>query len=308
MIFFFPSACDFSKTTCCSLKFCYELLFFFPSILFLDNLSQRKHLRALRKLLSPDPTCIRNHPAQDLGRRRGPSVELGLHLAWPVGLSLKCPRLPVALGSLCTPPGQGLCFSRFLRPKARPGAAQRSPPVRLRGLRPVCRSPVCPRRGRAGPGGRAPLPGPAPIPGAHPPGPRARAPLTSSRRRGCSCRHQLLPSLRRWAGRRQQHPPPAPQLPRRHLQPHGNRRREKEGVGERETPGQGPVPALPAASGTRARSHGPRKAGRAAAATAGTRPGAPRSAPPRAAPQVAAVPGGLRAHRPGGAGTSDTSP
>lgn len=222
-------------------------------------------------------------------------MELRLHLARTAGLSLKCPRLPVARGSLRNPPGQGLCFSRFLHPKARLGDAQRSPPVRPRGLRPVRRSPVYPQHGRAGPGRSAARPGPAPILGAHPPAPRARAPLTSSRRRGCSCCHQLLPSLRRWAGRRQQHPPPAPQLLRRHLQPHGNRRRGEEGVGGRETPSQGPVPALPAASGTRARSHGPRKAGRAAAATAGTRPGAPRSAPPRAAPQVAAAPGGHRA-------------
>lgn len=33
------------------------------------------------------------------------------------------------------------------------------------------------------------------------------------------------------------------------------------GAGGRETPGQGPVPALPAASGTRTRSHGPRRRG-----------------------------------------------
>lgn len=35
----------------------------------------------------------------------------------------------------------------------------------------------------------------------------------------------------------------------------------RRGVGERETPGQGPVPALSAASGTRTRSHGPRRRG-----------------------------------------------
>lgn len=91
-------------------------------------------------------------------------MELRLHLAWPAGLSLKCPQLPVALGSLRTPPGQGLCFSRFLHPKARPGAAL--PALQTPRSVPVRRSPVCPRRGRAALAGSAARPGP--IPGSHP--------------------------------------------------------------------------------------------------------------------------------------------
>lgn len=105
-------------------------------------------------------------------------MELRLHLARTAGLSLKCPRLPVALGSLRNPPGQvsapqsqtRRCAALPARqtPRAAPRPSlPRVPPARAGWSRPE----RCPPRPRSHPG-RAPTcpAGPRPAHLVPPPG------------------------------------------------------------------------------------------------------------------------------------------
>lgn len=187
------------------------------------------------------------------GGRWGPSMQFHLPLARPS--SGRKPRAPCrphpapqsqTRHRAAAPPGPGAEPRRLQPPQLRPDPSPCFPG---------------PQAGRAAPA--APLPPGTLLPSSA---------LTSSRRRGRSCRHQLLPLLRRWAGRRQ-HPPPAPQLPRRHLQPHGNRRREGRRCGGERNPWPGPRPSPP----RRLRHPDPLSRAAQAGRAAGFRPGAPRS-------------------------------